>query len=167
MLGYRLTGLWWFQVDSQWIQHIYLSILPQTPLPSRLACNIEQSSLCCPAGPCWFSMLYTAVCPCPAQTPWLSLPHSFPPVTRTLLQTIEQSSLCCTQVLAGSPCYIQCFRLFDPTFSPSFCHCCCCVLFSDIHSLEETPPDTRIDCQTWWRVPWFYLYPLVLILATS
>ena len=76
-MGYSaLTVLWWFQPNSQWIQHIYLSVLPQTSLPSRLACNIEQSPLCCPAGPCWFSMINTAVCPCPSQTTWLSLPLS-------------------------------------------------------------------------------------------
>ena len=27
--------------------HIHVSILPQTPLPSRLPCNIEESSRCC------------------------------------------------------------------------------------------------------------------------
>ena len=26
--------------------HIHISIVPQTPLPSRLPCNIEQSSMC-------------------------------------------------------------------------------------------------------------------------
>ena len=43
---------------------------PSFPLVTiRLLQRIEQSSLCCPAGPCWFSMLNTAVCPCPFQTP--------------------------------------------------------------------------------------------------
>ena len=37
--------------------HIHVSILPQTPLPSRLPHNIEQSSLCCTVGPCWLPML--------------------------------------------------------------------------------------------------------------
>ena len=46
-----------------------LSILLQTPFSSRLPHDTEQSSLCCPAGPCWFSMLNIAVCPCPSQTP--------------------------------------------------------------------------------------------------
>jgi len=31
--------------------HIHISILPQTPLPSRLSQNIEQSSLCSTVGP--------------------------------------------------------------------------------------------------------------------
>ena len=31
--------------------HIHVSILPQTLLPSRLPCNIEQSSMCYSAGP--------------------------------------------------------------------------------------------------------------------
>ena len=30
--------------------HIHVSVLPQTPLPSRLPHNTEQSSLCCTAG---------------------------------------------------------------------------------------------------------------------
>ena len=38
--------------------HIHVSILPQTPLPSRLPHNIEQSSLCCTVGPCWLSILF-------------------------------------------------------------------------------------------------------------
>ena len=46
-----------------------LSILLQTPFSSRLPHDTEQSSLCCPAGPCWFCMLNIAVCPCPSQTP--------------------------------------------------------------------------------------------------
>ena len=33
--------------------HIHVSILPQTPLPSRLPHNIEQSSLCYTVGTCW------------------------------------------------------------------------------------------------------------------
>ena len=76
-----LTMLWWFQVDRKGLSQTYMHIamLPQTPLPSRLPPVLEQSSLCCPAGPCWFSMLNTAVCPCPSRTPWLSLPLSFPP----------------------------------------------------------------------------------------
>ena len=32
--------------------HVHVSILPQTPLPSKLPYNIEQSSLCCTVGPC-------------------------------------------------------------------------------------------------------------------
>ena len=33
--------------------HMHVSILPQTPLPSRLPHNLEQSSLCYTIGPCW------------------------------------------------------------------------------------------------------------------
>ena len=54
--------------------HGHVSILPQTPLPSRLPHNIEQSCLCCTVGPFWLSILNTAVCLCPSQTPKLSLP---------------------------------------------------------------------------------------------
>ena len=42
--------------------HIHVSILAQTPLPSRLPHNVEQSSLYCTVGPCWVSVLNTAVC---------------------------------------------------------------------------------------------------------
>ena len=45
------------------------SILPQTPLVSRLPHNIKQCSLCYSVGPCWLSILSIAVCTCPSQTP--------------------------------------------------------------------------------------------------
>ena len=41
--------------------HIHVSILPQTPLPSRLPHDIEQSSLCCTVGPCWLSIFNITV----------------------------------------------------------------------------------------------------------
>ena len=49
--------------------HIHVSILPQTPLPSRLPHDIEQSSLSYTVGPCWLSILIIAVWTCPSQTP--------------------------------------------------------------------------------------------------
>ena len=61
----RLT-MWQFQVNSEGTQpyrHMYPS--PPTILPSPLPHNIEQSSMCCIVGPCWWSLLTTAVCPCP------------------------------------------------------------------------------------------------------
>ena len=42
--------------------HIHVSILPQTPLPSRLPHNTEQSSLCYAVVPCQLSILNPAVC---------------------------------------------------------------------------------------------------------
>ena len=36
--------------------HIHISILPQTPLPSRLPQNSEQSCVCYAVGPGWLSM---------------------------------------------------------------------------------------------------------------
>ena len=36
---------------------IHVSMVPQTPLPSRLPQNTEQSSLCYTVGPCWLSVL--------------------------------------------------------------------------------------------------------------
>ena len=47
------------QRDS--VIRMHVSILPQTPLPSRLPHNIEQSSLCYTVGPCWLSFLNIAV----------------------------------------------------------------------------------------------------------
>ena len=41
---------------------------PQTPLPSRLRFNMEQSSVCYTVGPCWLSIL-NRVCARPSQTP--------------------------------------------------------------------------------------------------
>ena len=43
---------------SMSIPNSQLSLLPSIPLVTiRLLQTIEQSSLCCPAGPCWFSIL--------------------------------------------------------------------------------------------------------------
>ena len=36
--------------------HIDVSILPQTPLPSRLPHHSEQGALCYTVGPCWLSI---------------------------------------------------------------------------------------------------------------
>ena len=57
---------------TQWrdsATRIHVSILPSTTPASRLPHNTEQSPLCWTAGPCWWSMLNVAVCPCPSQTP--------------------------------------------------------------------------------------------------
>ena len=45
--------------DEQWRNsavHIHISILPQTPLPSRLSQSSEQSCVCYAEGPGWLSM---------------------------------------------------------------------------------------------------------------
>ena len=72
--------------------HIQVSILPQTPLPSRLSPNTEQSSLSYTVGPCCLSILNVAVCTCPSQTPSLSFP-SFSPATMSCFS--ESFFLCC------------------------------------------------------------------------
>ena len=54
--------------QSNSVIHIHVSIL-QTPLPSRLPHNIEQSSLCHTVSPCWLSILNIAMCT-------LSVPNS-------------------------------------------------------------------------------------------
>ena len=43
-------------------KYIHVSILHQTPFPSRLLHNIDQSSLCYTVGPCWLSILNIVVC---------------------------------------------------------------------------------------------------------
>ena len=42
--------------------HMHVSVLPQTPLPSRPAHHLEQSFLCYTVGPCWLSILNIAMC---------------------------------------------------------------------------------------------------------
>ena len=76
--------------------HSHVSLLSQTPLPSRLPHDMEQSSLCCPAGPCWFSMLSHPY------YPWFF--HSSPPATirkhnplRTKLHCVAASLATCLQ----------------------------------------------------------------------
>ena len=57
------------------LSHTYTCVhSPQTPLPSRLPYKIEQSSLFYTVRPYWLSILNTAVCACPSQTPLLSVP---------------------------------------------------------------------------------------------
>ena len=53
--------------------HAHVSILPQTPLSSRLPHNVEQSYMCYKVIPCWLSTLNVAECTCPSQTLWLPL----------------------------------------------------------------------------------------------
>ena len=47
----------------------HTSILPHSPLPSKLPHNIEQSSVCYTVGSCWLSILNTAVCTCDLKLP--------------------------------------------------------------------------------------------------
>ena len=49
--------------------HVRVPILLQTPLPSRLPHDVDQGPLCYIAGPCWLSILNTAVYTCQSQTP--------------------------------------------------------------------------------------------------
>ena len=74
--------------------HIHVSILLQTPLPSRLPHNTEQSSLCSTAGPCLWSILNIAVCTCPSQTPKLSLPPILAPGEHKFVLTSLSLFLC-------------------------------------------------------------------------
>ena len=49
--------------------YMYVSILPQTLLPSMLPRDVEQSFMCSTVGPYWLSILNIAACTCPSQTP--------------------------------------------------------------------------------------------------
>ena len=49
--------------------HTRVSILSQTPPPSRLPHNTEQSSMCYTIGTCWLFILNIAVCTGPSTTP--------------------------------------------------------------------------------------------------
>ena len=60
------------QSDS--VKHIHVSVLFLILLPFRSLQNTEQSLLCYTGGPCWLSVLNTAVYTCHSQTPNLSLP---------------------------------------------------------------------------------------------
>ena len=55
--------------QSNSVIHIHVSILFQILFPIRLLQNIEQSSLCYTACPCWISILNIVVCTCQSQTP--------------------------------------------------------------------------------------------------
>ena len=67
-----------FQVNSKGTQpYICLYSPPNSP-PSRLPHNTEQSSLCYTAGPCWLSILNTAVC---TSIPHYHFPLPFPSAT--------------------------------------------------------------------------------------
>ena len=61
----------WGHKDSDMTERLNRTelILPQTPLPSRLPYNIEQSSLYYTVRPCWLSVLNTTVCTCWSQAP--------------------------------------------------------------------------------------------------
>ena len=72
-------------------KHIYVSILPQTPLASRLPHNIEQSSLCCTVSPCQLSILNRAVCTCLSKL----LNYPFPPATVSLFSKPMSLFLLC------------------------------------------------------------------------
>jgi len=49
-------GAWWATVPYGGIElEMTEHIVPQTPLPSKLPHNIEQSSMCHAVGPCWLS----------------------------------------------------------------------------------------------------------------
>ena len=77
LMFYFVSGHSWLTMLSCF-QHV--SILPQTPLPSWLPHNTEQSSLCYTAGLCCLSILNIAMGACVSQSPWPALsPTSHPP----------------------------------------------------------------------------------------
>ena len=64
---------------------IHVSILPQTPLLSRLPCSTEQSSLCSTVGPPWLSILNTA------QTRLILKVEEFPRVTQLIPYLLQEN----------------------------------------------------------------------------
>ena len=62
------------QGDS--VTYIPVSIFFSNSFPIRLLQNIEQSSLCYTAGPCWLSILNISVCTCQLQDNIHFQPHS-------------------------------------------------------------------------------------------
>lgn len=76
LLGYRcLTHNTVIVSGENWrysVIHTHASILPQTPVPSRLPSNTEQSVLSYTIGPRWPSALNTALGTWQSQTPELS-----------------------------------------------------------------------------------------------
>ena len=76
--------------------HIYISILPQTPLPSRLPHNIKKSSICYIVGLYWLSILNISVCTCLSQILLLSLLFILAiPFSRECPQPRDQTQLSC------------------------------------------------------------------------
>ena len=58
-----------FRWTEKWPSYIkHVSILSQTPSPSRLPHDIEQQPLCYTVGPCWLSIKYSSV--------FMSIPNS-------------------------------------------------------------------------------------------
>ena len=89
---------------------IHVSILPQTPLPSRLPRNVEQGSLWYIVGPCWLSILNIAVCvfwPCISISDSLTTPSPIPLFFFLILTCntcpISASSSCHASCSVGSP----------------------------------------------------------------
>ena len=99
--------------------HTHVSISPQTPLPSRLPDNIEQSSLCYTVGPFWLSVLNTVMCTSPSQIPNLSLSPAF------LLVTISSFS----KSVGLFYKYVNLYHFLDPTY---VILCDICLSLSDL-----------------------------------
>ena len=82
---------------EQWgdsVIHIHVSVLPQTPLPSRLPPNIEQSSMCSTVGPCCLSILNIQQCVhVHPKLPNYPFPPWFPPATVSLFSKSVDFSL--------------------------------------------------------------------------
>ena len=109
--------------QEQSVIHTHIPILSQTPLPSRLPHNMEQSSLCYTVGHFRLSTLNITLCTWTPQTPLLSLPPSFPPVYHAFILSF---------------CFVNkfiCMSFLIPQIREIVCFC-----FSDLlHSLWQFP----------------------------
>ena len=90
----------------------HITILPQIPLLPRLPHNMEQSSLCYAVGPCWLSILNTAVCTC--------FIHSLNTLLRkqSIVADLAQAAASRRQASGGSDGEISACRAWDPGSVP-------------------------------------------------
>ena len=86
-MGSQRVGHNWATKHAQGIR-MRVSILPQTPLASKLPHNIEQNSVCWTVGPYWLSILNIAGYTCPFQTPNYPSLLSFPQQPKVLFLSL-------------------------------------------------------------------------------
>ena len=108
ILGYsQLTML---IVPGEWQRdsaiHLKVSILSQTPLPSRLSYNIGQSSMRHTIGPCWLSILLTAVCVRVQSCPTLCDPMDCSPPDCSVRGIFQAGSLRWVTIFFSSSVYM-------------------------------------------------------------
>ena len=126
--------------------HIHVSILPQIPLPSRLLCDIEQSSVCCTVVHFTCSSVYMSI------PNFLTIPfHPRPSAWR--LGIFVESKSC------SSPWNIACFSgTVYGTGLQIFCSRRKGVVLSssqrDIGGTDSWPLGSQFQKIYWGQTPW-------------